>query len=193
MGKPKGRTGKALSTSAAARHTGVSRASVANWIDRGLLKAGRTPGGHRRIEVRDLLEFLQKQGLLIPPELERPVPRIMVVIRQPHIRNWITKKLRERRPSCEFKIARDGFEAGQLMGSWRPDVVLLDLLMDGASGLEICRRIKAKAETSNIEVIALSPDTSPDVRGRARQCGARACLRNPPELESLLRELDAAL
>ena len=115
------------------------------------------------------------------------------MVGRPSIRDWIMEKLRERRPSCEIKNARDGFEAGQIVGSWRPDVVLLDLSMDGAGGLAICRRIKAKVETSDIEVIALSPDISPQVRRRALQCGARACLRSPPDRESLLRELDAAL
>ena len=52
---------KMLSTSAVARMLGVAVASVSNWIDQGQLKAGRTPGGHRRVKAEDLVDFLKRQ------------------------------------------------------------------------------------------------------------------------------------
>ena len=47
---------------------GVAVSSVSKWIDEGNLVAGRTPGGHRRIEPDDLVRFLRQQGLRTPPE-----------------------------------------------------------------------------------------------------------------------------
>jgi excisionase family DNA binding protein len=39
--------------------------SVAKWIDRGLLIAYRTPGGHRRVRMSDLLDFARRQEMPI--------------------------------------------------------------------------------------------------------------------------------
>ena len=43
--------------------------TVVKWTTDGLLKTYRTPGGHRRILVRDLREFMNKSGMFIPAEL----------------------------------------------------------------------------------------------------------------------------
>ena len=49
---------KGLSTALVAKHMGVAVNSVISWIDKGLLPAGRTPGGHRRVRPVDLARFL---------------------------------------------------------------------------------------------------------------------------------------
>jgi CheY-like chemotaxis protein len=193
MGESKAKRRKALSTSAVARHMGVTGASVANWIDQGLLKAGRTPGGHRRVEVRDLREFLTRQKLAIPPELDGRASRILVVDDEPAVRKWIVQELRERRPDVELLEAGDGFSAGELVATWKPDVVLLDLRMAGLDGHQVCRRIKANQATRHIEVIAVTALGTPGDRKRILAAGARACLGKPLDMEALLRELDAVL
>jgi excisionase family DNA binding protein len=68
-----------LSTSKAARLLGVAVGSISNWIDRDQLKAGRTPGGHRRIAVNDLVDFLHRQNLPVPPELNPAPPKVLIV------------------------------------------------------------------------------------------------------------------
>ena len=70
---------KSLTTTQVARLLGVSDQSVANWVDHGKLRAGKTPGGHRRIEADDLVEFLKRQELRIPAELACPEPGILIV------------------------------------------------------------------------------------------------------------------
>ena len=49
-----------LSTVTVARLLGVAVASISKWIDAGQLKAGRTPGGHRRVTKEDLVAFLRR-------------------------------------------------------------------------------------------------------------------------------------
>jgi CheY-like chemotaxis protein len=172
---------------------GATAASVASWIDRGLLKAGKTPGGHRRVEVGDFLEFLRRQKLTIPPELQRGSQRILVVDDEQAVRTWIVQELQERRPPVELREAGDGFAAGELVSSWMPDVVLLDLRMKGLDGRQVCRRIKARSATRHIEVIAMTGQASPACRSQILQAGARACLIKPLDRDALRRELDAAL
>jgi len=184
---------KTLSTSKAARLIGVGVISIVNWIDQGQIKAGRTPGGHRRIKVEDLTDFLHRQNLPIPEELVPSAPRVLIVDDEPALREWIRDEIQERHPDYEVKEARDGFSAGRLVGTWKPDVVILDLRMPGMDGMEACRLIKAKEDSSNSEVIAITAYHSPDAEQRILNCGARVCLEKPLKAEVLLAELEAAL
>ena len=182
-----------LSTSRVARMLGVAVGSVSNWIDREQLKAGRTPGGHRRVAVKDLVAFLRKQKLPVPPELEVPPARVLVVDDDAGVASWIADEVRLAHPDYEVLTALDGFAAGEIVGSRRPDLVILDVRMPGIDGFEVCRRIKSRPETQDITVIAVTAYPAESVSERARECGARACLTKPLEISALLREIEAVL
>lgn len=184
---------KTLSTSKAARLIGVGVVSIVNWIDQGQIKAGRTPGGHRRIRVEDLIDFLHRHDLPIPEELAPSAPRVLVVDDEPSVREWIRDEIQERHPDYAVKEAKDGFSAGELVGTWRPDVVILDLRMPGMDGMEVCRLIKARENASSTSVIAITAYHSPEAEMKILACGARACLEKPLKAEVLLAELEASL
>jgi excisionase family DNA binding protein len=184
-----------LSTSEVARMLGVAVGSVANWIDRQQLKAGRTPGGHRRIEVEDLLDFLKQQGLPIPEELtaEQTGPRVLIVDDEDAVTRLVTAEITSAYPDYDVREAHDGFAAGELVANFKPDVVVLDLRMPGMDGFEVCRRIKSRDETRSIEVIAITAYPSDDFVDRIRECGARICLAKPLDMPAFLNELNSAI
>lgn len=182
-----------MSTSAVAKLIGASVASVAHWVDEGLLKAGRTPGGHRRILVEDLTRFLHQQGLPIPAQLAPSAPKVLVVDDDEAVTRWVAEEIKAAHPDYEVKQAQDGFSAGDLVGSWKPDVVILDLRMPDLDGFEVCRRIKAKEETAKTAVIAMTAYFSPETETRILECGARVCLAKQLDLEVLLREVEMVL
>src|SRR5436189_5665253 len=64
------RTKRYWGTQRVARVCQVSPATVANWIDQGLLKGHKTPTGRRRVEAEDLTAFLKAHEMGVPPELE---------------------------------------------------------------------------------------------------------------------------
>ena len=68
---------KKLTTHQISNMLGVSDQSVSNWIDAGHLSAERTPGGHRRVEPDDLIDFLKQHKMRIPPELDAAPPTIL--------------------------------------------------------------------------------------------------------------------
>src|SRR5437773_2643297 len=57
-------------TQRVARVCQVSPATVANWIDQGLLKGHKTPTGRRRVDAQDLTSFLRAHAMAVPTELE---------------------------------------------------------------------------------------------------------------------------
>jgi putative two-component system response regulator len=80
----------------------------------------------------------------------------------------------------------DGPSAVALMGVHRPDVVLLDVLMPGVDGFEICRQLKADPLTRLIPVILVTALSDKQSRIRGLQVGADDFLSKPVDTEELL-------
>lgn len=177
---------RTLSTTRVAALLGVSSQTIANWIDNGQLRAGRTPGGHRRVDSQDLLAFLSARGLSVPEELADRRHTVLVVEDDPQVGPWLVLRLTTARPDLRVLLAQDGFRAGELVAAERPDTVLLDIYLPGLDGYEVCRRIKARPETAETTVIAMSANNTPDVRETIIDCGAAAFLPKPVDFARIL-------
>ena len=172
---------------------GVAVSSVAKWIDDGALTAGRTPGGHRRIEAQDLVAFLRQQKLRVPEELQPEPPKILIVDDEKPFAKWLAEEIRERHADYEVMEVHDGYSAGERVGLTKPDVVILDLNMPGMDGFEVCRRIKSNPLTQRAGVIAVTGHTSPSARSRIIRMGASACLQKPLDLAAIMDEIAKVL
>ena len=184
---------KTLSTLDISKMLGVAIASVAKWVDQNHLKAGKTPGGHRRILVEDLLDFLHRQKLPIPAELLPSEPVVLVVDDEAEVTAWIAEEISAEFPECEVRQVHDGYSAGELVTSLKPSVVILDLHMQGMDGYEVCSRIKAREDTKSIVVIGMTARHSTKVEKRMLECGAKICLAKPLDRSILLGEVAAAI
>ncbi len=182
-----------LSTFAIAEMLHVDPGSVANWIDQGLLKAHRTPGGHRRVVIDDLVKFLREHKMPVPHELGSTPIRVLVVDDEEAVAKLIARAIRSHNPDYEVVEANDGFRAGTMIATVKPDVVILDLRMPGMDGYEVCRMIKAQDATKHAEVIAMTAFPSPESEKRIIECGARICLAKPLDLDRLLKEVEMSL
>ena len=184
---------KTHSTFSTAQLLHVDPSSVANWVDQGLLKAHRTPGGHRRISTDDLLTFLREQQMPIPSEL-RPGPvRILVVDDNPSITKLISQAIKAAHSDYEVLEAHDGFQSGTMVAAMKPDVVILDLRMPGIDGCEVCRLIKSQQATKDIVVLAMTAYPSDDSVAEVLKMGARICLTKPLDFDLLMNEIDKSL
>jgi CheY-like chemotaxis protein len=85
-----------------------------------------------------------------------------------------------------------GEEAIDLARSEHFDAVVLDVLMPGMDGWEVCRRLKADASTGDIPIVMLTSLDAVDVPARARQLGAAAVLMKPCPVERWMLVLNAA-
>ena len=182
-----------FTTFEAAKLCHVSPLSIINWVNAGRLPAFRTPGGHRRIRREDLLLFMRDNGLPIPEEMQQGSGRrkVLIVDDEPSIRELLSEHLSTRTSPYEVSTAADGFEAGRLVATFRPDVVLLDLRMPGVDGFQICRTIKADPDTLNIVVIAMTGYYSPETEARVLECGAVRCFAKPLDPTTLSAFIDS--
>jgi CheY-like chemotaxis protein len=91
--------------------------------------------------------------------------------------------------------AADGAEALRAAREQRPDLVVLDVSMPGATGLEVCAALRADPLTAGCRVLLLSAGASPDDVARGLAAGADAYLPKPFTVAGLVaqvRELTAA-
>ncbi len=58
--------------------------------------------------------------------------------------------------NCATDVAADGVEALEKVAAARPDLIILDIMMPRMSGFEVCRRIKAAAETREIPILMVT-------------------------------------
>ncbi len=87
--------------------------------------------------------------------------------------------------------AADAAGALRLAGS-RPDLVLLDIALPDASGLEVCRRLKADAATAGAPVVLLTGLAQATERA-ALEAGASGCIAKPFRPSELISQIRAVL
>ncbi|MBS3809856.1 MAG: response regulator, partial [Desulfobacterales bacterium] len=171
----------------ASQHCNVSPKTIINWIDAGHIKAYRTPGGHRRINRRDLEDFMRKQGIPIPEtEVEEDSrKKILVVDDDPIIVESIVQALEEDEHDYEVISAADGFEAGLQVNHFKPHLLILDIMMPDIKGYEVCQKIKANKETCDTKIIVLSAYLDEEKFKQMKDHGADACFSKPLPLPQL--------
>jgi excisionase family DNA binding protein len=162
----------------------VNPRSVINWIEQNLLSSYRTPGGHRRIRRDDLLAFLRKHQIPTPESLVDDKFNVLIVDDEQEIVD-IMKTYLQRQGSYRIATASDGITALIEVGRVKPDLLVLDIMMPGVDGVEVCRRIKADS-TNKTVIIAVSGD--PEKEKKILQAGADAFMAKPIDLEKLHTE-----
>ena len=84
-------------------------------------------------------------------------------------------------------IAQSGEEALNKINSHTPDVIILDVVLPGRSGFELCRELKAQANTSNIPIVICSTKGGEMDKFWGMKQGADAYLSKPIDQEELVR------
>ncbi len=90
-------------------------------------------------------------------------------------------------------VAEDGESALAQANHARPDVILLETVMAGSDGFEICHRLKANEETKNIPVIFISALSHPVDKIKAFTAGAVDYITKPLQCEEVLAHIMAHL
>ena len=170
----------------------VSPASVRLWAAKGHLKALSTPGGHRRFRMSDIKKFAQLQGITLNIEEDNIVP-ILIVDDDVQFSGYLAELLPNLDSRINVKIASDGFEAGKLIHTFKPVMVLMDLMMPTMDGFETCKSIKADPETKHIRIIAMTGFGSQENVSRILSLGAEICLTKPIDEDELERHIKILL
>jgi excisionase family DNA binding protein len=158
---------------------GVNPTTVQNWIKRKKLKAFQTPGGHRRVRREDLIAFMKEFGMPFPEGFSQTPPLVMIVDDESDILDMLEDLFKSTEENVTVVKAQSGIVALLMIGEYKPDLLVLDIMMPGMNGYEVCQRIKSGPGTQNTKIIAISGDHNPAVRERILSAGADRFFTKP--------------
>ncbi len=201
------------SMKAAAELTDVPATTLRHWEKTfSLIVPERTQGGHRLYSQEDierikwlkhqidhegvqasvahrlLEQELRKTGAVAGQAAAKGAILILVAEKDP-----ITAELEEHflnREGYDVHIVLDGRKAVDEAEKLQPDLIILDIILPGLSGLKVCQALKGRPATASIPVLIFSVL---DVRKRALEAGADAFLLKPIERTELIRSVKTLL
>ncbi len=97
------------------------------------------------------------------------------------------------RAGYEVTRTGDGEEALILVDEVRPDVILLDWMIEGISGIEVCRRLRRRASTANVPIMMLTARGEESDRIRGLETGADDYITKPFSPRELVARVGAVL
>ncbi|MDF3836655.1 response regulator [Cupriavidus basilensis] len=153
------------STRTAAQRLGVSLRTVQLWVENGRLPAWKTDGGHRRIPAdavdRMVAEQRNQSATAAPGAAAEKASagrafRVLLVEDDEHLLQIYRMALEALAPQVEILEATNGYDGLLLIGSSKPDLVILDLIMPGIDGFRLCRTIDAQLEFASTRIVVVT-------------------------------------
>ncbi len=80
---------------------------------------------------------------------------------------------------CQLHSAADGVEAMEAVQSWKPDFILLDVMMPRMSGFQVCTKVKSTPSTRDIPIVMVTALNEVGDVERSIECGADDFLTKP--------------
>jgi DNA-binding response OmpR family regulator len=118
-------------------------------------------------------------------------PRVLIVEDEAVILRLL--EVNFRLAGFEVETAARGEEALAKAAASPPDVAILDIMLPGLSGIEVCQRLRAAPETAEVPVIMLSARTQDEERERSYALGVVAYVTKPFEPAELVEVVRRAL
>ncbi len=91
---------------------------------------------------------------------------------------------------CDVQVAMDGEEALAIVDQFKPDVILLDVIMPGMSGYEVCRALRAMPQQARVKIIFTSAKTRPREREEGYVAGGNDYISKPFSYDELVGKVN---
>jgi excisionase family DNA binding protein len=177
-----------FTTGEAAKICKVSQQTIIRCFDNGQLKGFRVPGSRfRRIPREMLYKFMKDNG--IPTDaLESGKRKVLLVDDDAELVEVMTKFLEED-GRFEVRVASTGFDAGMLVKEYRPDIIVLDVMLPDINGKEVCQRVRADSTLEDVRILCISGMIEEDKVQDLKLSGADDFLAKPFDAEVLIERM----
>ena len=174
-----------FTTGEAAKICKVSQQTIIRCFDNGTLKGFRVPGSRfRRIPRDQLFAFMKDNG--IPTDaLESGKRKVLIVDDDQDLVELLVDAF-ERDGRFDIRTANNGFDAGMQVKEFRPDLVVLDVMLPDINGKEVCQRVRSDQTLESVRIICMSGMIEQDKVQDLRDAGANDFMQKPFNIEVLM-------
>lgn len=138
----------------AAEMLNVSLRTVQLWVEKGVLRAWKTPGGHRRIALKGIEAQLRQRGIQVGQQGAQL--KVLIVEDTSAQRKLYQKYFEMWELPVELCMANDGFQGLIKMGESLPDLLITDLMMPGMDGVQMIDSIKKNPNFQQLDILVVT-------------------------------------
>jgi len=196
MSKPEPPSESAFySTRDAAERLGVSIKTAQAWVEAGVLRAWKTPGGHRRISRESVDALLAKRPpLLVTPAQSAAVGCLIVVVDDdPAMRQLYGINIGFWQLPLRLITAGNGIEGLLRIGEFSPQVLITDLKMPDMDGFRMLRTLRATPHYRTLRIFAVSALSAAEIRDQGGLPEDVEFFPKPLVFERLRRRLESVI
>ena len=174
-----------FTTGEAARICKVSQQTIIRCFDSGQLKGFRVPGSKfRRIPRETLHKFMKDNG--IPTDSLDSGQREVLLVDDDLDLVEVVKAGLEEDGRFTVRVANNGFDAGMMIKEYRPDIIVLDVMLPDINGREVCLKVRSDNSLEDVKIVCISGMVEADKIDELRAAGADDFLQKPFEVEDLV-------
>lgn len=177
-----------FTTGEAAKICKVSQQTIIRCFDSGQLKGFRVPGSRfRRIPREQLYSFMRENG--IPTDaLDSGKRKVLVVDDDEDLVELICDAL-DRDGRFDIRNVNNGFGAGMLIKEFRPDLIVLDVMLPDINGKEVCQLVRGDKSMDNVRIICISGMVETGKIQELTDAGANEFMKKPFDVDVLLAHI----
>ncbi|MGM0568882.1 MAG: response regulator [Elusimicrobiota bacterium] len=183
---------KIYSTYDIAQMFNVDITTVQNWVKDGKLGAYRTPGGHRRITLKELRAFASRFSMPAAGFKSEKIS-ILIADNEEQVRSTVRKIINKSYPNSKIYDAPEGFSAGKILASEDIDLLVLDIRMPRMDGFEVMGEIKKDSVLGSPAIIVITGYPEKGLEEKVKALGAEELLIKPFEISDFKAVLKKAL
>jgi len=177
-----------FTTGEAAKICKVSQQTIIRCFDSGQLKGFRVPGSRFRRIPRDVLYKFMKDNGIPTDALESGRRKALVVDDDVELVELITDVL-DADGRFEVRTANNGFDAGMMVKEYKPDILVLDVMLPDINGRDVCERVRSDSTLDDVQIICISGMVEADKIEDLKKSGANDFLQKPFEVEELIERV----
>jgi excisionase family DNA binding protein len=152
----------------AAQLLSVTPRTVQLWADAGVLKSWKTPGGHRRYSVSEVMKLAQKirDGELSGAGLisDRPPLRLLVVEDDDILLALYRATIESWQLPIDLELAADGYSGMLKAGVHKPDLLLLDINLPNIDGYKVVESFLTNGLLTSMKLVIVSGLPAQEIR-----------------------------
>ncbi|MDH5473410.1 MAG: response regulator [Gammaproteobacteria bacterium] len=171
---------------------GLSPITVRKLVQDKKLNTVENIGGLKRFSLEEIERFACENNItLIQPKDE--YTRILIVDDDEILTAFMTELLSPYGHKIKTDYANNAEDAHAKIKSFKPHIILLDIMMPDLNGIDICNLLKLSPLSRSIRVIAITGSSNNDDINSILESGAETCLQKPVDKDQLLQAIGITL